>query len=333
MRLVLAGGTFLAFLWLPHLARGALVSRGTPRLLFWFGLLSLSGISAAFVGLLVAMVSPEPANVASLPRVVEICVDAATRLLAYPLGHWPSIVAALLLLGFLVRAATGWAQTFRDSRRARPPRGDLPGERLAKRRYLGRSDRGVRVLPSDEPVAYTVGLLRPRTVLSVGLLRSLGDRERQAVLAHEEAHARRRHTLVLFAASAIGRAFGFIPSVRLSVTYVVTALEATADEAAADRVGDPLVVAEALASVARLRLAGAHPAPGMGSGDVAYRVRRLTGERPPERAGRLVVAVAALALAVLAVQGAWSTGRALAGGVAAERHAPCHGQHAAASVL
>ncbi|HXF72663.1 MAG TPA: hypothetical protein VNO79_08670, partial [Actinomycetota bacterium] len=59
-----------------------------------------------------------------------------------------------------------------------------------------------------------------------------------------------------------------------------------------------------------------------------------TGGRAPERAGGLVVAVAALALAVLAVQGAaWSTGRALAGAVAAERHAPCHGQHAAASIL
>jgi hypothetical protein len=139
---------------------------------------------------------------------------------------------------------------------------------------------------------------------------------------------------VLFVASAVGRAFGFIPGVRLSVAYVVTALEATADEAAVRRVGDPLVVADALASFAKLRLAGAGPAPGMGSGDVAYRVRQLTGERSPEHPWRLGLAIVALALAVVAVQGAaWSTGRALAGDVAARWEAPCHGSHGAASGL
>lgn len=334
MRLVLAGGTLLAFLALPHLARGTLLARATPRVLFWFGLLSLLGMSAAFVGLLVAMVAPEPANVVSLPGVVETCVGAAARLLAHPSGHWPSVVAAVVLLGFLARATTAWARTFRDARRARPPRGELPGERIATRRYLGRADPDVRVLPADEPIAYTVGLLRPRTVLSVGLLRSLGDRERRAVLAHERAHARRRHTLVLFVANAIARAFGFVPSVRLSVAYMATALEATADAEAAETVGDPLVVAEALASVARLRLTGAHPVPGMGSGDLAYRVRRLTSEGAPGGARGLVLAVVSLGVAVLALQGAaWSVGRALAVDAGAEGHLPCHAQHGAAPVL
>lgn len=219
MRLLLAGGVFLAFLALPHLAREPLVTRGTPGVLAWFGILSLLGISAGFLGLLLAMVAPHPPNLAALTRVVEICVAAATRLLTYPLGHWPSIVAALLLLGSFVSAAIGWVRTFRDARRARPPRRELPGESSARRRYLGHDDGSVRVLPSLEPVAYTIGVLRPQIVVSEGLLVLLSDRERHAVLAHERAHADRRHTLVLLIASAIGRAFGFVPSIRLSLGF------------------------------------------------------------------------------------------------------------------
>lgn len=76
------------------------------------------------------------------------------------------------------------------------------------------------------------------------------------------------------------------PSVRVRpehpalLGHLVTALESTADQAAARKVGDPVVVAEALTSIARLELTRAHPAAGMGSGDLAYRVRRLTAGPP-----------------------------------------------------
>ncbi|MBI2238462.1 MAG: M56 family metallopeptidase, partial [Actinobacteria bacterium] len=313
-----------------------LLSRGSPRLLAWFGILTLFGISASFVALLGAMVVPSPLPLADLPRAVEVCVDAVVRLVVHPLKHWPSILAAVLLLALFLRALIASIVTVRDARRARLPGTELPGERAARQRYVGSLQPEVRVLTAQEPVAYTTGLIHPQTVVSTGLLQALDDRERAAVLAHERAHARRNHTLALFAASLISRAFGFIPSVRSSLTFVVTALEATADEVAARHVGDPLVVAQALTSLAKQGLQDPRTAPGMATGNLTYRVRRLTRGRPIRRSGPLAGVAVLLAIASLAAQGvAFSAGRtALAReALAVQQHATCHAPHPASQAL
>ncbi len=305
MRVAVAAATAAILMALPALLRGTLVAYAPPRLLAASGLTALTGIAAGFLSLLAAVVTPEPLAPTDVARAVEVCALAVSRFLRHPVGHWPSMVAAGLLLAALGRLLVAVALTARDARRARPPRFELPGERREVLRAGGVPE-GVRVLPTDEVAAYTTGVLRPRVVVTTGLLRSLGLRERQAVLAHERAHAERHHTLALFLCRAVDRAFGFVPGIRVAVGLVVTGLEATADEAAARGVRDPLVVVRALSQVAAL--GGGMPAPAMGGGELSYRLRRLSGEGACARS-RLAAGAAGLLVAFLLAQGvAWSAG-------------------------
>jgi Zn-dependent protease with chaperone function len=188
----------------------------------------------------------------------------------------------------------------------------------------------VRLLPFDGPVAFTTGLVRPVTVVSEGLMRALQPEERSAVLAHERAHASRRHTAALFAGRVIARAFGFVPGVRVSVQLLVTALEAQADDDAAAAVGDPLVVVRALATTARLTLEQPAATVGIAGGEIGYRIRHLTAERRSgARRGLIVVLFLATIGMVLAQGVAWSAGkRALTRErLAFAQHDTCHPSH------
>ena len=237
MRVALAAGVFVSFALLPRLLRTSLLGRGSPVVLAWFGVTSLLGIAAGLFALLAATVSPGPLPLVDLPRAVEICIGAAGRLLSHPLKHWPSILAAVLFLATAVRVIVVAVLVTRDAKRARPPRSLFPGEERALRDHLGIVPSSVRLLPFEGSVAFTTGLVRPVTVVSDGLMRALAPKERSAVVAHERAHASRRHTAALLAARIIARAFGFVPGVRVSVELLVTALEAWADEQATMSVG------------------------------------------------------------------------------------------------
>lgn len=329
MRLALGVAALIAFLAIPHVVRRPLLATGSSLALGTFGVLSLVGITASVIAVLGIVVAPEPLPVLALGGAIDACVVGLARLLSHPLRHWPSILAAVVLVALVARLVIAAIRTARDAHRARPSRHPMPGEAEAGRRLLGQPIHGVRVLPSAAPVAYTTGLLRPQTVVSSGLLQALDERERLAVIAHERAHANRTHITVLFLAASLGRAFWFVPGVGLAVGYVALALETAADDGAVRALGNPVEVARAIASAARL---GAHT-PGLGVGitgsDVALRVHRLVhSARPrwPVRAGALAL-VALAALVMLAV--AWSSA---SGAITRERaalaqHEVCHLPH------
>jgi len=98
VRLLLAAGLVLLLPSLPYGFRGTLLPNASPRMLAWFGSATLVGIAAGFTGLLGTLVAPGPLPLPDLPRAVEVCFDAAGRLLSHPLKHWPSILAASILL-------------------------------------------------------------------------------------------------------------------------------------------------------------------------------------------------------------------------------------------
>jgi Zn-dependent protease with chaperone function len=105
--------------------------------------------------------------------------------------------------------------------------------------------------------------------------------ERDAVIAHEQAHLRLRHHRLLCFAQVVATALGTAtPAARRAHASLQRELEAIADEAAAQTVGDHRVVARALAKAA---LAGRAEGPVTGFGgerDLAYRIERLTADRP-----------------------------------------------------
>ena len=120
-----------------------------------------------------------------------------------------------------------------------PPHSDLRRLRLLSRTISWRSSHIISemnrecpavVVNDDAPFAFGHGLLRPRICYSTGLIQLLSNAERQAVLLHEELHARRRDPLKVFIARVLAAMFFFLPLSRdLRDRYLVW-LEVRADQ-------------------------------------------------------------------------------------------------------
>lgn len=160
---------------------------------------------------------------------------------------------------------------------------------------------GTLVLDHPTAAAYCVPGMRSQVVISAGTLALLGPYELAAVLAHERAHARERHDLVLLPFASLRRIF---PQARI-VGRTLDAVELLIEMAADDRARRHRSAKEL--ATALLRFAAARPAPApagaLGAGgevaSVLARVRRLLTPEPLPRAARGAMVAAAAGLAVL----------------------------------
>ena len=91
---------------------------------------------------------------------------------------------------------------------------------------------GALVVDSPAAAAYCVPGIRSRIVISAGTLALLDAAELAAVLAHERAHVRARHDLVLLPFSALGQAFPRSRLVRRAHAAVALLVEMLADDRA-----------------------------------------------------------------------------------------------------
>jgi Peptidase family M48 len=92
---------------------------------------------------------------------------------------------------------------------------------------------GALVVDYPAAAAYCVPGLRSRIVISAGALDLLDQAELAAVLAHERAHLRERHDLVLLPFTALARAFPWSVLVQRSYASVALLVEMLADDHAA----------------------------------------------------------------------------------------------------
>lgn len=165
------------------------------------------------------------------------------------------------------------------------------------------------VLETAQPLAYCVPSLRtPRVVVSQGALDRLAPDELDAVLAHERAHLRARHDLVLEAFSVLHRAFPRWVSSGSALREVRMLVEVLADRTAARAAG-----AQALGR-ALVGLAGA-PAPTAGlaaSGSTADLLDRIellrASPRPLQAALVSLVALGVVVLPTAFVVAPWLAG-------------------------
>jgi Zn-dependent protease with chaperone function len=136
------------------------------------------------------------------------------------------------------------------------------------------------VLDHPAAVAYCLPGLRPRLVLSAGTVDMLSEPELAAVLAHERAHARLRHDLVVLPFLALRSTAPWVPVASRAHQAVAMLVEMHADDCACQR-HEPEVLAAALARVGGSQVpAGALGVPGTSA--VVARVHRLLEpERPP----------------------------------------------------
>lgn len=135
-----------------------------------------------------------------------------------------------------------------------------------------------------------------QVVLTSAALSALDHNQLLAVLAHERAHLRGRHDLILAAADALQHAFPRVPAFRTARRELGRLVEMLADDSAA-RHSDRTTVATALV---RLAEHGLTPAAALGAGgeSAPSRVRRLISPFRPLGAGRSTVAVLAMGLLV-----------------------------------
>lgn len=160
---------------------------------------------------------------------------------------------------------------------------------IERRRHLsllglvGRQDERLDavVVDHETAAAYCVPGRDCRIVLTTGAVRVLTIEQLAAVLAHEHAHLRGNHHLLVAAGKVLRSAFPFVPVFRWAHDEVARLVELLADDVAARRC-EPDVLAGALLALAE----SAHgPAPagalGVSASAVSGRVKRLRAPAPP----------------------------------------------------
>jgi len=262
-----------------------------PRLAIaaWFALTG-SAVASVLAGGLALMV-PTVRVSADLSRLLASCVMALRAQYAHPGGAAMTGAGAVLALAVLARVS--WC-TFRA----------LAGAARARRRHrlqislVGRPDPrlGVVVVRHHEAAAYCLPGRGSRIVVTTAAMDALDESQLRAVLAHERAHLRGRHHLLVTCAAALCAAFPRVPAFRIASEQVARLAELSADDAAT-AAAHRLAVAGALLSLGAGVPAAALGAAGTASAD---RVRRLIdGPAAISRSRAASVAVTAATVALM----------------------------------
>ncbi|GAA1907406.1 M56 family metallopeptidase [Streptomyces sodiiphilus] len=185
----------------------------------------LLSAAAAWEGVRAQLFAPAPEGV----------IDAYAL---HPEGPWWATALTLLLAAgglwtgvmFLkeVREARGRRRRRREGLLARSPR--LPGEETRP------GDRLV-VLEDDRPDAWLLPGSGAQLVITTAALRRLSSRQLDAVIAHEQGHARARHDWLLRCSGALASGFPRVPVFAAFRREVHRLVELAADDAASRRFG------------------------------------------------------------------------------------------------
>jgi Zn-dependent protease with chaperone function len=175
---------------------------------------------------------------------------------------------------------------------------------------VGLTPERLRVVDGLPTPAFTAGWLKPRVYVAACLPERLSAPELEAVLAHEEAHARRRDPLRLSLLRFLACTLFWLPAFGRLAEDIADEAEVSADDQAAR--GRPLALASAIVTLAQWARPSAPSHHGVAFDErdlLQRRVRRLAGDdvAPRSRLTRRSVAAAALALSL-----AWSSGAVMA---------------------
>lgn len=280
----------LAAAALPLLARSRWTHRAPHGGVVLWQITMLTTVVAA-IGLLLALgLAPYQRGIG--PALALFVADLAHGVTAHRLsaGHIAAVIAGLALTGWMLLGQL--CSSLKCARQRSRHRQLL---RLVAEPHAHWS-----ALVLDHPVAaaYYLPGRQASVVISSGALGALTDQQRRAVLAHEAAHARQRHHLVLAPFHALRTAFPRSRMARRAATHVALLLEMCADDHAASRHGVNALVG----ALQRFEAVGCAQAPSgalaMAEADLAARLARLTNPQPaPSRAARataIAIAIAAL---------------------------------------
>ncbi|WP_327582293.1 M56 family metallopeptidase [Nonomuraea sp. NBC_00507] len=283
---VLAVYAVLATTLLPRALIRARWSDRAPRLGISLWLAACASAIASAILAAVATAVPADTIGHGMASVIEACfamLDNGFDPAAMPIGSWLALLVGALIV---VWAASGVGTVLVTARRERRRHAEML--RLLGRRY---SELDAIVLDYDEPLVYCLPGRQAEMVITTAALRSLTPEHVAAVLAHEQAHLRGRHHLLLAVAEGLSRAFPGLPLFAKAKKEIVRLVELRADDVAACH--HPRIhIAAALVSLAT----GRAPVFTLGAGGetALARIRRMLHPAVPLRRREKLAGVAAV---------------------------------------
>lgn len=262
-----------------------------PRLgiVAWQALSGSLVASVVLAGLSLAM--PVSLVSSDLAGLLDTCVMLLRAQYSTPGGAVVSTAGLLLSLAVLGRVAQCLVGSWRNARAGR-------ARQRAQLSLIAQPDneRDVVVLDHASCAAYCVPGRAARIVITTAAQNALDPEQMSAVVAHERAHLRSRHHLVIQCAASLRAAFPFVPAFRHAEDEVARLTEMAADDAATHTV-DRLTLATALVRLAE----GSTPAGTLGAGGstALVRVRRLADPATPLNPLRRLATLAGVALVVM----------------------------------
>lgn len=223
---------------------------------------------------------------------VEACVHVLRTAYAAPQQAVPASIALAVIVGVTARLGYCLFAEVIAASRARRRHARMLALVASPLPHLD-----VLVVRDPSAVVYCVPGRASRVVVTTGALESLTAPQLQAVLAHERAHLRGRHDVVLVAASALARGIPFVPLFTTAHGEMARLLEMLADDEAG-RCHGRSSVATALVHLATC----VPPRAGLAAGGptVLSRIQRLMTPARPLGAARALLAGAAVVLVLLA---------------------------------
>ena len=286
--LVLTGYLLVLAVAGPRVLAGAGWAERAPRLgiAAWQAMTASALAAAALAGL--SLTLPTVHLGFDVSGLVHACLAALRAQYRTPLGVVTGVGGALLAVAIAGRAAGCVLMTMMRARRLRRRH----SEALM---LLGTFDPklGAIVVPSERAAVYCLPGRGHRVVVTSAARAALNGEQLAAALAHEQAHVRQRHDLVIAWATGLARAFPAVPLFRAAQIETARLVEMLADDQAL-RHHDRVALAEALVTLA----SPTSPAVGLAAAasSVTARVHRLIDPRPALTKRRRTFAVAALLL-------------------------------------
>jgi Zn-dependent protease with chaperone function len=216
---------------LPRVLRGREWTERAPRLAIALWMAACASVIASTV--LAPLVAAIPPSV--IGHDLASLFDACAYLLAPHKGDLDGLaaktqLAMLIVILILTRLAYCTGAVLGKARRERRRHAEMLS-------VLGRHDGelGAMVVEHGEPIVYCLPGRQGQAVITTGALQSLTPAQVAAVLAHERAHMRGRHHLLLAAADALARAFPGVPLFNRAKIEISRLVELLADDVAARR--------------------------------------------------------------------------------------------------
>jgi Zn-dependent protease with chaperone function len=233
---LLAGSAIVAFVAPRFLHR--LGSAGFDPVVVTVGwLVAIAGVLGTAAAALIVMTVPHQTYGHRLGSLIDSAWWALTRdapeLLAYQ--------GSRILAGVALVAGILWVAVVAVRERRR--RSQQVGQQLAVLNVVGSRSASLEPGPltlwlqSDRPLAFSIAGRPGVVVLTDGLRRRLAPDGVEAVLAHERAHLRGRHHLLVATVETLRTALGFVPLFQLAPAAVREQLELAADLSALVRCG------------------------------------------------------------------------------------------------